>query len=430
MASAPAAKRSTAINIIPKPPRIRRKHLRKYSWLPDVLRVEGSIITRIFGPVLTVTLFATFIAYLWKTGHDVTLTNSVVPVVAVVVGLILVFRNRTSYDRFWEGRKDFGTMMSHIRNLSRLIWINISVPPPDDSPSSTRKTPHPTFTPAQLRRKKAEVLKLCLSFAYAVKHYLRDEDGVHWDDYMGILPASIMRYDEVGYPRADNGSYASLEASVASLASPTSGTTSRGGTARDATKRVRPKRSKPKFQGQGTSNAQTPLLGASHHALDFRETSSPLPLVIAHEITRALFKFKRDGYLETVGPAGTNALNTLVQGMVDQMTSMERVANTPIPVSYRIHLKQAVTLYLFALPFTLIKELGWSMIPIVTVVAFTFMGIEGIADEIENPFGHDKSDLPLDRYCSDLKEEIEYIIERLPEGGEGMFGFDDGEGDD
>ena len=27
------------------------------------------------------------------------------------------------------------------------------------------------------------------------------------------------------------------------------------------------------------------------------------------------------------------------------------------------------------------------MIPIVTVVAFTFMGIEGIADEIEMPFG-------------------------------------------
>jgi ion channel-forming bestrophin family protein len=26
-------------------------------------------------------------------------------------------------------------------------------------------------------------------------------------------------------------------------------------------------------------------------------------------------------------------------------------------------------------------------IPIVTVVAFTFMGIEGIADEIEMPFG-------------------------------------------
>jgi putative membrane protein len=73
--------------------------------------------------------------------------------------------------------------------------------------------------------------------------------------------------------------------------------------------------------------------------------------------------------------------------MVDQLTSMERIVNTPIPKSYGIHLKQVVTLYLFSLPFTLIKELGWATVPIVTVVAFTFMGIEGIADEIEMPFG-------------------------------------------
>jgi putative membrane protein len=46
-----------------------------------------------------------------------------------------------------------------------------------------------------------------------------------------------------------------------------------------------------------------------------------------------------------------------------------------------------VTLYLFALPLTLVKELGWGAVPLVTVVAFTFMGIEGIADEIEMPFG-------------------------------------------
>jgi putative membrane protein len=46
-----------------------------------------------------------------------------------------------------------------------------------------------------------------------------------------------------------------------------------------------------------------------------------------------------------------------------------------------------VTLYLFALPLTLLNELGWAMVPIVTVVAFTFMGIEGIADDIEMPFG-------------------------------------------
>jgi len=44
--------------------------------------------------------------------------------------------------------------------------------------------------------------------------------------------------------------------------------------------------------------------------------------------------------------------------------------------------------------------------------------------------GTDSSDLPLDTYCHDLKEEIFYMIARLPEGGEGVHGYDDGEGDD
>jgi putative membrane protein len=44
-------------------------------------------------------------------------------------------------------------------------------------------------------------------------------------------------------------------------------------------------------------------------------------------------------------------------------------------------------LYLFSLPFTLVRDLSWITIPVVTVVAFTLMGIEGIANEIEMPFG-------------------------------------------
>jgi putative membrane protein len=35
--------------------------------------------------------------------------------------------------------------------------------------------------------------------------------------------------------------------------------------------------------------------------------------------------------------------------------------------------------------------MGWAIVPIVTVVAFTFMGIEGIAEEIEMPFGEQHS---------------------------------------
>ncbi|KAI6028345.1 Bestrophin, RFP-TM, chloride channel-domain-containing protein [Pisolithus orientalis] len=414
-----------------KPPTmIKRQHLRKYSWLPDVLRIKGSIITRIIGPVLTVTIFSGLVAYVWSKGERIALTNSVVPLLSVVVGLILVFR--TSYDRYWEGRKCFSTLTSNVRNLSRMIWVHVSLPPTEEQPTHIKgRTPISTLTTTEVKRRKMEVLQCCVAFVYAVKHYLRGEEGAEYDDLNAVLPQRFARYDGLGYNTTRGG------ASPTSYAATSENTIGESESiprpSPDATKRIRRKRSK-KFLDGRAAKSSTPLLGDSHQTIEFHpyadQMSIPLPLVIAHELSGAIFRFKRDGLLETVGPAGTNAMSALVLSMVDQMSSMERVANTPIPASYGIHLKQCVTLYLFALPLTLINDMGWSMIPIVTVVAFTLMGIEGIADEIEMPFGYDKHDLPLDTYCDDLREEIQYMIERLPEGGHGAFGYDDGEGDD
>lgn len=52
------------------------------------------------------------------------------------------------------------------------------------------------LSPAQLRKAKADTLKLCVAFAYSVKHRLRGEYGLDYDDYTGILPRSIVRYEE------------------------------------------------------------------------------------------------------------------------------------------------------------------------------------------------------------------------------------------
>lgn len=103
-------------------------------------------------------------------------------------------------------------------------------------------------------------------------------------------------------------------------------------TSADATKRIRVKRSKDRLKAAGKT-AATPLMSSLQHTIDFSTDpdalSTPLPMVyarpflvlqrllltctyrLAHELSRALFKFRRDGYLETVGPAGVNAMNTL-----------------------------------------------------------------------------------------------------------------------
>ncbi|KIK95303.1 hypothetical protein PAXRUDRAFT_33055 [Paxillus rubicundulus Ve08.2h10] len=414
------AQKSSTLNLLAslQRPRVKRQHLRKYSWLPDVLRVKGSIISRIFGPVLTVTIFSAIVAYAWSQGKSVQLTNSVIPLLSVVVGLILVFR--TSYDRYWEGRRCFSTLTANIRNLSRMVWVHVALPPTEEEAVHIKgKTPSSSLTHAELKCQKIETLQLCVAFAYAVKHYLRGEDGSDYGDLAGVLPPHFARNDDFGYTTAHGRA---SPTSYAATSNPTSdnGTGSRGASM-DATKRIRRKRSKKNINPH-LAGSTTPLLGDSHQTVQFHSyadhITTPFPLVIAHEMSSAIFRFKREGLLETVGPAvdcmffcfyhdaSVEGMFDRVQSMVDQMTCMERVANTPIPASYGIHLKQCVTLYLFALPFTLVNDLGWSMVPIVTVVAFTLMGIEGIADEIEMPFGYDSQDLPLDTYCDDLKEEV------------------------
>jgi putative membrane protein len=52
-------------------------------------------------------------------------------------------------------------------------------------------------------------------------------------------------------------------------------------------------------------------------------------------------------------------------------------------------------LYCFLLPFGLVDSLGW-ITPFITVfIGYTFVAFEAIADELEDPFGTEPNDLPL-----------------------------------
>jgi putative membrane protein len=78
------------------------------------------------------------------------------------------------------------------------------------------------------------------------------------------------------------------------------------------------------------------------------------------------------------------------------------LSQTPLPVIFGVHLKQTVTLFLCILPFTLVDVMGWKMVVIVTCCAFTMMGVEHIAAQVEMPFGTDPGDLNLDLFCTEL----------------------------
>ena len=51
--------------------------------------------------------------------------------------------------------------------------------------------------------------------------------------------------------------------------------------------------------------------------------------------------------------------------------------------------------FLIGLPFGLMSPLGALMPVVVLMVAYAFFGLDAIGDELENPFGYDPNDLPL-----------------------------------
>jgi putative membrane protein len=61
------------------------------------------------------------------------------------------------------------------------------------------------------------------------------------------------------------------------------------------------------------------------------------------------------------------------------------------------------------LPFQLWDSLRWVTIPGTIFAAYIILGIAAIGREIENPFGMDVNDLPLDAYCDELAADIDVI---------------------
>jgi putative membrane protein len=66
-------------------------------------------------------------------------------------------------------------------------------------------------------------------------------------------------------------------------------------------------------------------------------------------------------------------------------------------------------MYIIMLPFQLYGVLGWVTIPGSIFAAYVILGILLIGREIENPFGNDVNDLPLDHFCMQLAAEIDTI---------------------
>lgn len=117
------------------------------------------------------------------------------------------------------------------------------------------------------------------------------------------------------------------------------------------------------------------------------------------------------------------SLDQNIQLLVDYVGGCERIRKTPLPFAYVVHLRRALVLYCFTLPFAMVESFGWATILDVALIAYTFFGIEEIGVEIEGPFGFDANDLPMEDICITIQNNVFALAgigstqrETLPEG--------------
>ncbi|KAL8937782.1 MAG: hypothetical protein Q9211_003507 [Gyalolechia sp. 1 TL-2023] len=118
---------------------------------PLALRfIKGAIHGAIILPVLLHAAFAALIVALDHNVQDLGLPASIIP---------KVFRNQTSYNRFWDGRNHLTVIITSVRNLTRSFLANSHRAPPSDLIETER------------------IVRILIAILYATKNHLRASWG-------------------------------------------------------------------------------------------------------------------------------------------------------------------------------------------------------------------------------------------------------------
>jgi ion channel-forming bestrophin family protein len=291
----------------------------RLNWWEVIFRLGGSVVHAVLAWVLLCGAYGFVISLLSNFGYlriveQVKVLPHIAVALNVALSLLLAFRTNAAHDRFWEGRKLWGSMVNTVRNLVRGIWITIEEPQPVD------------------RRQKQATMRLVSAFAVAMKLHLR-HDPINLNDE--LLPLM----SQTKYQKIQEASHAPLEISF--------------------------------------------WLG------DY----------LQHQYER-----------EHINIFQLQDLHKLLNDMVDILGACERILKTPVPLAYSITLKLLLIAYLIIIPLELAHSLYLWTGPATAFVSLIFLVIYEVGSEIEEPFGHDPNDLPLDFICDTIKRNVEDLI--------------------
>ncbi|MCH9684820.1 MAG: hypothetical protein K0V04_25520 [Deltaproteobacteria bacterium] len=166
--------------------------LERRNWLKQIATIRGTTLSRVWLRLTAVTVVATVVTFVHTHYESPTGGLSTIPfsLVAVALGIFLGFRNNTSYDRFWEGRKLWGRLVNTTRSLSRQVLMMVG---PQSEPTSGDAPPEPA---TEVHR---ELVYRIIAYVHALRLHLRDDtrlddlDGFITPEERDALPAQLNR---------------------------------------------------------------------------------------------------------------------------------------------------------------------------------------------------------------------------------------------
>ena len=106
------------------------------------------------------------------------------------------------------------------------------------------------------------------------------------------------------------------------------------------------------------------------------------------------------------------AMDVHLVNLIDMTGGCERIANTPVPAAFAFFVKQALLFYSLIFPFGWVDKFGYFIIPMILMMVYVLLGLEILSEELENPFGTDDNDLPLDSLTTTIANNVTSIAER------------------
>jgi ion channel-forming bestrophin family protein len=128
--------------------------------------------------------------------------------------------------------------------------------------------------------------------------------------------------------------------------------------------------------------------------------------VVATWISGSLGRLHQHGQMDS---SKLRALDSNLSALVQALGGCQRIRRTPVPFAYAQHIKIFVVLFCYTVPFAMAESLRQYTWVAAAVLSFALFGIDEIGVEIEDPFGYDPNDLPLEKIGDTIDASLREI---------------------